>query len=320
MMALMFSLSSPINRSFAYLYVATTSFSVVLSVILLPIILSWVGLRRTRIVFHRKYKSVLGGMMWDGQSERDQDGDNYWSSDDESSFYHDTDKEGHDPFRSGNINSEPESYVGFEQMHRGLEPERIRTRSGGPSDGGGGSPERWPNAHSSSLLPRVPSSSAMPDTIARSLAGGGHEVTLEQLFVMAAEREAVVDQPPPQQRQALTSSGGNVAAPPPIVTNELRRSADVAIVGGSPSGSLKLLSDMTHKRTASGLRDLFFGGSTLNVDPPGGMATTDGLDSFPSPSPTPGSTRYAPTLSPASFLALLSRFCRESWGNKLIRL
>src|SRR5689334_17067852 len=79
MMVLMFSLSSPINRSFAYLYVSTTSFSFVFSVIVLPIILSWVGLRRTRIVFHRKYKSVLGGVMWDqGPSEREQTGDNYW--------------------------------------------------------------------------------------------------------------------------------------------------------------------------------------------------------------------------------------------------
>lgn len=310
MMVLMFSLSSPINRSFAYLYVSTTSFSFVFSVIVLPIILSWVGLRRTRIVFHRKYKSVLGGMMWDqGHSEREQDGDNYWSSDDESSFYHDTDKE---VYRSDNLNSgnydnfgsQPGSYGGGGFQYREREATEEDDNQVGrrrPTTRSDGRPAAEPP--SSSSMPRVASGGV--EVIARSLAGGGHEVTLEQLFVMAE----VAGSQRADTYQVLTSSG-NVALPP-AATEQRRRTADVVVTsggGGSPSPSAsfkaKLTSESAHKRTASGLRDLFFGGSTSNADSGvgGGLAPTDGLDSFPSPSPVP----------PGSVLRDSGRWSRES--------
>lgn len=290
MMVLMFSLSSPINRSFAYLYVSTTSFSFVFSVIVLPIILSWVGLRRTRIVFHRKYKSVLGGMMWN-HSEREQDGDNYWSSDDESSFYHDTDKEAYrssDNVNSGNYDnfgSEPGSYGGGGFQYREREATEEDDNHVGrrrPTTRSDGRPAAAAEPPSSSMS-RVASGGV--EVIARSLAGGGHETTLEQLFVMAE----VASSQRADTYQVLTSSG-NVALPP----EQRRRTADVVVTtsgggGSSPSASFKakLLSESAHKRTASGLRDLFFGGSTSNADSGGGLAPTDGLDSFPSPSPAP---------------------------------
>jgi len=260
MVALMFSLSSPINIYFTYLYVCTSSFSFVISVFVLPIVLSWMGIRRNRIIIKRKQRHDFGGVIWGGLHDQGGISDSYSDEED--------DDEDDDDDQAGEGDGVEKTYL----FYRGTTTAQLDGET--PADDLDDRLGESSSEHQSSSRPDSVELFLQEDQLRRPRSASGtmspiSSMTLDQLFRSADQ--PVTTKPPAEEQVSSDSDNASDGAETKEKWSEIPKTTLRGLLFGSGSNVYRNDAATT------------LGGSNNRIEI---LVPSEGLDSFPSLPPT----------------------------------